>query len=344
MYWSEKEGLMKWEKEDWDNHAKFTATSQINSLKEKEIGKFIFVRIGEAKKENDRRVFIDSLSIIHDVYTKDGWWNTFCLSVKEIEKRNCTALACIKNFKIDKNGYLVCMVEIERYFDYTFTNEDKCNKAFLMFADFGLISKSFISLTIRDFDNDNFNTTNVRKRFSSLIPEGIEENKKSTYLINMLFNYFRYGNEDMPSIKDIHKELEADTEEVRLWKLFVSRTAKDITNFRFGLNYAFMHTSINNYKFVLKKLSNRQKQEDYDLGMLLQTFLIRFREMVEAGKISEKGLNEKEEPSKDDTESTKHLEDYYFSRMEKIFAFYEEKKEKEKEERKAKRKGKKNNE
>lgn len=103
--------LMGFTKEDYDEVAKLSAQMNLETLKTREIGMLILC---EAKEEQTTRLYINQFSRVDNILMKDGWWNTFTISdspCKEIGYYMCE----IKNFRVDRNGFLNMIVTIRNY-------------------------------------------------------------------------------------------------------------------------------------------------------------------------------------------------------------------------------------
>lgn len=93
-------------KEEYDDFAKTEAAFNIDRLKQCEIGRLV---VCDAREVNTTRMYIHRLSRIDDIFMKDGWWDTFTISEKPCRKTGYY-LCRIKEFRIDRNGYLNMVV------------------------------------------------------------------------------------------------------------------------------------------------------------------------------------------------------------------------------------------
>lgn len=93
-------------KEEYDDFAKTEAAFNIDRLKQCEIGRLV---VCDVREVDATRMYIHRMDSIDDVLKKDGWWDTFTISEKKCDKIGYY-LCRIKEFKIDRNGYLNMIV------------------------------------------------------------------------------------------------------------------------------------------------------------------------------------------------------------------------------------------
>ena len=130
-------------KQEWDAFQK-------DRLSKTEIGKFILC---EAREDNITRLFIHKFNSWSSVMTKNGWWDTFTISVEPCKKG--FYLCMIQDFRIDRNGFLNCIVFPSKYLG-NFINEDLIGWDYLFYC--RKLSKEYISQHYRTrFNIDNLN-------------------------------------------------------------------------------------------------------------------------------------------------------------------------------------------
>lgn len=88
-----------------DNERRSWDAFQCDQLNKTEVGMFILCK---SKEPNSTRLFINRFSSYHAVTSKDGWWDTFTISDMECDPGYYVCK--INRFRIDKNGYLNCLV------------------------------------------------------------------------------------------------------------------------------------------------------------------------------------------------------------------------------------------
>lgn len=125
-------------KEEYDDFAKTEAVFNIDRLKQCEIGRLV---VCDAHEVNSTRMYIHRLSRIDDIFMKDGWWDTFTISEKACSDTGYY-LCRIKEFRIDRNGYLN-MVVIPLH--YLGADIDMDSDAWKYFSNRGLLTNYYQS-------------------------------------------------------------------------------------------------------------------------------------------------------------------------------------------------------
>ena len=133
MYWT-SDGL-KMTREEYDEHAKFCAKMDIDKLK-RNIGKLVIIK---CKQDGDKRVYVGTFEACHDALTKYGWWNTFTLAENPVEHAGLY-LAVIKDFKLDKNGFLNMHVDVR----YNIDNLNPHSDAWDYFRYTGMFAREYM--------------------------------------------------------------------------------------------------------------------------------------------------------------------------------------------------------
>lgn len=154
-------------KEEYDDFAKTEAVFNIDRLKQCEIGRLV---VCDARKENSTRMYIHRLSRIDDIFMKDGWWDTFTISEKPCRKTGYY-LCRIKEFRIDRNGYLN-MVVIPLH--YLGTDIDMDSDAWKYFGNRGFFTNYYQSI---GYYRTRYNVAALHNLFEEDIAK-IEKNEK----------------------------------------------------------------------------------------------------------------------------------------------------------------------
>lgn len=154
-------------KEEYDDFAKTEAVFNIDRLKQCEIGRLV---VCDARKENSTRMYIHRLSRIDDIFMKDGWWDTFTISEKPCRKTGYY-LCRIKEFRIDRNGYLN-MVVIPLH--HLGTDIDMDSDAWKYFGNRGFFTNYYQSI---GYYRTRYNVAALHKLFADDIKK-IEKNEK----------------------------------------------------------------------------------------------------------------------------------------------------------------------
>lgn len=154
-------------KEEYDDFAKTEAVFNIDRLKQCEIGRLV---VCDARKENSTRMYIHRLSRIDDIFMKDGWWDTFTISEKPCRKTGYY-LCRIKEFRIDRNGYLN-MVVIPLH--HLGTDIDMDSDAWKYFGNRGFFTNYYQSI---GYYRTRYNVAALHNLFEEDIAK-IEKNEK----------------------------------------------------------------------------------------------------------------------------------------------------------------------
>jgi len=116
----------------------------------------------ECREKNATRLFIRSLNKYCDYLDKEGWWNTFTLSIKPCENTG-NYICKIEEFKIDRNGFLMCIVAPEKYLgDSTYYESKMWN-----YLDNWIMSNRYLKSSIYG----RFNTLALEQQFKEEILE-----------------------------------------------------------------------------------------------------------------------------------------------------------------------------
>ena len=154
-------------KEEYDDFAKTEAVFNIDRLKQCEIGRLV---VCDARKEYSTRMYIHRLSRIDDIFMKDGWWDTFTISEKPCRKTGYY-LCRIKEFRIDRNGYLN-MVVIPLH--HLGTDIDMDSDAWKYFGNRGFFTNYYQSI---GYYRTRYNVAALHNLFEEDIAK-IEKNEK----------------------------------------------------------------------------------------------------------------------------------------------------------------------
>lgn len=154
-------------KEEYDDFAKTEAVFNIDRLKQCETGRLV---VCDAREVHTTRMYIHRLSRIDDIFMKDGWWDTFTISEKPCRKTGYY-LCRIKEFRIDRNGYLN-MVVIPLH--HLGTDIDMDSDAWKYFGNRGFFTNYYQSI---GYYRTRYNVAALHKLFADDIKK-IEKNEK----------------------------------------------------------------------------------------------------------------------------------------------------------------------
>jgi len=171
---------------------------------DKEIGKRVICR---CKEEKATRLFISGLTVYADYVNKDGWWSTFTVSKKPCEHVG-SYICKIEEFKVDKNGFLMCIVTPEKYIGDVIHVESKMWDYFRGY----ILSAKYVNRLVLG----RFNIDALHARFHEQIEKYIEsaEPHAKFYLEaarEVIYNNFINGVttvEEIDSLLDTRDELE----------------------------------------------------------------------------------------------------------------------------------------
>lgn len=186
-----REGF-KMTKEEHEDFARFCAKNDIEKLK-KQIGKYVMV---QCRNDGDERVYLKTFEAVSDVFAKDGWWNTFTLS--DTKNKKGLYFAKIKDFRIDRNGFLNMLVTIE----YSVSGINPYSEVWSYFRMTKIFAKDYMKALYYDFNEEA-----LERHF-----EKDESMSDEMFAINLLRKFIEGEVSEEEILKCLHEPTDKEKE------------------------------------------------------------------------------------------------------------------------------------
>jgi hypothetical protein len=224
-------------------------------LNKTEVNKFVLC---EARDDNATRLFIHKFNKFSSSLTKDGWWDTFAISIQPCKKG--FYLCNIMKFKLDKNDYLNMIVKPSKFLGENI-DEDSAAWEYLFYS--GKFSKEYKGSQRRE----RFNTTNLYKLYNKSLEESEYDSIEIFIFDSFIIGYItlddianalneKYEIEKLA--EDINKNIEKYSEE---YPLLIKKLPKEESPFG-TLVYTTTCTidflNDNSYKYDQLKLGDEE--------------------------------------------------------------------------------------